>query len=345
MAAYIGQNEGSLWMGDIADYMDANFITAAFAAMDETVSSVRHIKNKYNGSNAGYCFVHFKDKQTATRIMHKLNGKMIPNSQPPTRFMLNNSNAGRTGHEREYSIWVGDLDKSVDDSQLYLAFASRYSSVSAARVVMDRVTGVSRGYAFVRFSNEDDHKDSLVHMNGFNGLANRPIRVSLAVPRKPNAGQDGSAPMQGPPPAGGPNAGDGSDYNAYYNQYWYNYQAWQQNYAPYDASAGYQPQAYPGYDPAAQAAAAAPAVVAPTVAPVAVPAAAPADTSATAAQPEVGDAQEDDDQVVEHDVPADLEGQNREYVRRSEEFWDALDTSRWLQPDALNPALELFIKT
>ena len=47
----------------------------------------------------------------------------------------------------------------------------------------------------------------------------------------------------------------------------------------------------------------------------------------------------------EHDLPADLDGQNQEFVRRSEEFWDALDASRWLQPDTLNPALELFIKT
>ena len=53
-------------------------------------------------------------------------------------------------------------------------------------MVTDRATGLSRGYAFVRFSSEDEHKDALMHMNGFNGMANKPIRVSLAVPRKPN---------------------------------------------------------------------------------------------------------------------------------------------------------------
>ena len=46
--------------------------------------------------------------------------------------MLNHSNLGKN-NEREFSVWVGDLDKSVDDSQLYMAFASRYSSVVAAR--------------------------------------------------------------------------------------------------------------------------------------------------------------------------------------------------------------------
>lgn len=51
--------------------------------------------------------------------------------------MLNHSNANKNSQEREYSLWVGDLDMSVDDAQLYKAFATRYNTVRAARGELD----------------------------------------------------------------------------------------------------------------------------------------------------------------------------------------------------------------
>ena len=34
-----------------------------------------------------------------------------------------------------------------------------------------------RTYGFVRFRDQNDQRDSLIHMNGFRGLGNKPIRV------------------------------------------------------------------------------------------------------------------------------------------------------------------------
>ena len=45
----------------------------------------------------------------------------------------------------EYSVWVGDLDPAVDDETLFQHFASRYTSTTAAKVVCDKNTGMSRG--------------------------------------------------------------------------------------------------------------------------------------------------------------------------------------------------------
>jgi len=297
-------------MGDVADYMDEDFLKKSFKAMDEEVLYVKVIMNKYTGLRAGYCFVHFRDGQTALRVMHKLNGKMIPYTQPPVRFMLNHSNANKTNQEREYSLWVGDLDMSVNDEELYKAFATRYNTIRAARVVLDKTTGVSRGYAFVRFGNQEEHKDALTHMHGFKGLANKAIRVSVAVPKRPIGSGTGTSD------AATANGG-GGDYSAYYEQYWYNYQAWQ-NYGSYDPSAY---QAGMGYDHLATG------------------------TAGAAAGTAEEEGEEDDTQVVEHDVPVDVERQNRDYVMRNEELWDALDASRWLQPDVMNPDLQLSIKT
>ncbi|XP_037084673.1 tRNA selenocysteine 1-associated protein 1-like [Pollicipes pollicipes] len=143
----------------------------------------------------------------------------------PVRFFLNHSNANKQAGE--HSVFVGDLDASVDDEMLYKAFASRYSSVRLAKVVREKETGASRGYAFVRFAAQADYKDALGHMNGFTGLGSKPIRVSQAVPKQHTA----SANSEGGADNSASAAAD--DYTAYYEQYWQNYNAWQ-NYASYD---------------------------------------------------------------------------------------------------------------
>lgn len=41
-----------------------------------------------------------------------------------------------------------------------------------------------RGYGFVRFGDENEHTRALNEMQGATGCGGRPIRVSLATPKK-----------------------------------------------------------------------------------------------------------------------------------------------------------------
>lgn len=50
----------------------------------------------------------------------------------------------------------------------------------------DPVSGLSRGYGFVRFHDPTEHQDALTQMNGVY-CGNRPMRVSLATPKNSNA--------------------------------------------------------------------------------------------------------------------------------------------------------------
>ncbi|KAI9117383.1 hypothetical protein K1719_011549 [Acacia pycnantha] len=52
----------------------------------------------------------------------------------------------------DYSIFVGDLAVDVIDTMLQKTFASRYSSVKGAKVVIDSDTSRLKGYGFVRFA-------------------------------------------------------------------------------------------------------------------------------------------------------------------------------------------------
>lgn len=44
--------------------------------------------------------------------------------------------------------------------------------------------GKSRGYGFVRFAAEADMDKALIEMQNFSGLGYKPIRVSLAIPKR-----------------------------------------------------------------------------------------------------------------------------------------------------------------
>lgn len=54
----------------------------AFRRMGEPATGVIHKKNKFTGDPAGYCFVQFPTDEMALNAMHKLNGKVVPQTNP-----------------------------------------------------------------------------------------------------------------------------------------------------------------------------------------------------------------------------------------------------------------------
>ncbi|XP_044763247.1 tRNA selenocysteine 1-associated protein 1-like [Coccinella septempunctata] len=208
-----------LWMGSLEPYMTESFILSAFRRMGENPLNVKIMRNKLTGEPAGYCFVLFANDAEAIDVMHKLNGKPIPSTNPVVRFKLNNaSNNGRSVPEREFSIWVGDLSPDVDDYNLYRVFSSKYSTIRTAKVILDN-SGYSKGYGFVRFGSEDEMKNSLIYMNGFVGLGTRALKICNAVTKSKGAPTNTYTSTYS----------TNTDYTQYYDPstYWQNYANWQ----------------------------------------------------------------------------------------------------------------------
>jgi RNA recognition motif-containing protein len=65
----------------------------------------------------------------------------------------------------------------------------------------DPISGMSRGYGFVRFTSEEDQQKALTEMQGVY-CGNRPMRISTATPKNKSGGP-GGPPMVGMPQAGG----------------------------------------------------------------------------------------------------------------------------------------------
>lgn len=203
-----GQQDGSskttLWMGELEPWIDENFVRSIWYNMGENVN-VKMIRDKFSG-NAGYCFVDFANAAAAAKAL-TLNGQLIPNSNRP--FKLNWASGGgladRSRDERgpEFSIFVGDLGPEVNEFVLVQLFQNKYPSCKSAKIMSDPISGMSRGYGFVRFTSEEDQQKALNEMQGVY-CGNRPMRISTATPKNKSGGPGGQAMGNGMPQQGGP---------------------------------------------------------------------------------------------------------------------------------------------
>lgn len=79
-------------------------------------------------------------------------------------------------------IYVGNLAFSVTDDELQQAFAS-FGNVLSARVVMDKMSGRSKGFGFVEIEEDAAADDAVSKMDG-QTIAGRQVRVSEAKPQE-----------------------------------------------------------------------------------------------------------------------------------------------------------------
>lgn len=80
-------------------------------------------------------------------------------------------------------LYVGNLPYSADDNTLANAFAE-CGSVQSAKVIMDRDSGRSKGFAFVEMSSASEAAAAIQKFNGFQ-LDGRAMNVSEAKPQAP----------------------------------------------------------------------------------------------------------------------------------------------------------------
>ncbi|RDL36750.1 RNA-binding-containing protein [Venustampulla echinocandica] len=192
-----GDAKTTLWMGELEPWIDENFIRSVWFGMGESVN-VKMIRDKFSG-NAGYCFIDFATPAAAAKAL-SLNGSMIPNTSRP--FKLNWASGGGLADRRddrgpEYSIFVGDLGPEVNEYVLVSLFQGRFPSCKSAKIMTDPISGMSRGYGFVRFADEQDQQRALTEMQGVY-CGNRPMRISTATPKNKSGGAGPAGmPMQG----------------------------------------------------------------------------------------------------------------------------------------------------
>ena len=80
------------------------------------------------------------------------------------------------------NIYVGNLPYSIDRDQLREIFA-QFGEVRAARVVIDRESGKSKGYGFVDMDNDAEANEAIAKLNGTE-IGGRKAVINEARPRE-----------------------------------------------------------------------------------------------------------------------------------------------------------------
>ncbi|QRW02264.1 RNA recognition motif protein [Ceratobasidium sp. AG-Ba] len=99
------------------------------------------------------------------------------------------------GKQLEFSIFVGDLAPETTNADLVAVFRNPllglrpdreprvirpFASCRSAKIMVNPETGISKGYGFVRFTDEADQQRALIEMQGLYCLS-RPMRLSHAT--------------------------------------------------------------------------------------------------------------------------------------------------------------------
>uniref|UniRef100_A0A0R3RGR0 tRNA selenocysteine-associated protein 1 n=1 Tax=Elaeophora elaphi TaxID=1147741 RepID=A0A0R3RGR0_9BILA len=81
----------------------------------------------------------------------------------------------------EYNLFVNNVPQDMDDAALFLIFGERYESCRGAKVYRN-TDGTSKGLGFVRFSDQTDQQRALLEMNKYR-VDGKQLILKLAQPK------------------------------------------------------------------------------------------------------------------------------------------------------------------
>lgn len=221
-------SRSSVWWGNLEPWMDEEYVRQVCTLMRWDPIKIRvppPSTDAPHANNPGHCFLTFQSPSHAASVLAQVSSGNVQMPNSSRSFLLNwaanipspatpippyspspANPPGQASHQqypKEYSIFVGDLAPETSNSDLVAVFRNPvlglrndrepkfirpFLSCKSAKIMLDPVTGVSRGYGFVRFTDESDQQRALIEMHGLYCLS-RPMRISPATAKhKTNPG-------------------------------------------------------------------------------------------------------------------------------------------------------------
>ena len=87
-------------------------------------------------------------------------------------------------------LYVGNLGYNVSDADLSQLFA-QHGTVASANVIVDKMTGQSKGFGFVEMSSQEEATAAITALNG-KDYDGRALTVNEAKPRPEGGSRGGS---------------------------------------------------------------------------------------------------------------------------------------------------------
>ncbi|KAK7864814.1 hypothetical protein R5R35_001620 [Gryllus longicercus] len=178
MAEYQGKRENDMKTNLIINYLPQNMTEKELYSMFVTigpVESCRVMKDFKTGYSYGFGFVNYAKAEDASRAIGTLNGLQVQNKRLKVSF------ARPSGEDiKETNLYVTNLPRNITEQYLEQLFG-KYGTIVQKNLLKDKVTGMPRGVAFVRYDRREEAQQAINALNGAipeNGT--EPLSVKIA---------------------------------------------------------------------------------------------------------------------------------------------------------------------
>ena len=160
----------TVWIGDLDKWMDESFIKDKLSYYKIPFKDVRIIRDKSSNISLGYGFIEFLSKSQAEEVINLYNNKALLDKDKT--FKLNwavDSESKKIANGTQlslYNIYISGFPEETTESELESFFKKYYKYINSVKIITEPSTGISKGYGFVKFTNEKEMKDALKNMNG-----------------------------------------------------------------------------------------------------------------------------------------------------------------------------------
>jgi splicing factor 3B subunit 4 len=151
------------------------------------IVSVFMPKDKVSGKHLGYGFAEYRTEEDAEYAIKVLN--MVKVYGKPIK--VNKASQDKKALDVGANIFIGNLDSVVDEKLLYDTFSAFGGITQTPKIMLDPVSGASKGYAFISYDSFEASDLSIECMNG-QYLCNRPIIVQYAFKKETPGERHGS---------------------------------------------------------------------------------------------------------------------------------------------------------
>ncbi|XP_074881132.1 ELAV-like protein 3 isoform X4 [Buteo buteo] len=139
------------------------------------IESCKLVRDKVTGQSLGYGFVNYVEAGDADKAISTLNGLKLQTKTIKVSYARPSS-----ASIRDANLYVSGLPKAMGQKEMEQLF-SQYGRIITSRILVDQVTGVSRGVGFIRFDKRVEAEEAVRGLHGQKPLgAAEPITVKFA---------------------------------------------------------------------------------------------------------------------------------------------------------------------
>jgi len=170
-----------------------------------TVEYCKIIRDKITNASKGFCYVKFEKASSAAKALEQANGSLVGVSEFPIKIDIAEAKGAHTQStvNAKFSSEPEDTPprsrlfvvcpKEMSETQLVDCF-SQFPDFEYGKVIVDKSTGESKGFAYVKFDRASSAAMALETVNDTGHIDDMRVKVLVADPKAKRRSSDPNAP-------------------------------------------------------------------------------------------------------------------------------------------------------